>query len=102
MRKYVDLIEYTKLGMVPSVICILLEAQKEERLSEVINEKDENGDTAAIWAAHYHNIEILRRLIVAGADLTVISSNGMTALAYAQSHKDESMITLIKENLITG
>ena len=98
-RAYVDLIEYTKLGAIPSVLAILHEATEQGILKDVVDGRDYNGNTAVIWASHYCNIDLVRIFITAGADLHVVSSNGMTALAYAQSKQYQDMIDLLTANL---
>ena len=53
-----------------------------------INAKDENGQTALMHAAMYHNNAILKELINRGADLSIKDNDGYTALMNAAFHCD--------------
>src|SRR5208283_1812534 len=57
---------------------------------EIINLKDNEDNTALIWASINNNKDIVELLIKAGADLNLKDNRGMTALicASVNNHKD--------------
>lgn len=91
-KKHVDLIEYTKINMIEGVQELIEDGAD-------VNEIDINGDTAAIWAANYGNLDMLKILVEAGACLNVRGGSGMSPLSYAISNQNEDMITYIKNKL---
>ena len=90
-ERYVDIIEYTKRGMVDRVkMCIGCGAD--------VNKKDDFGNYAILVAAERGNMTILKLLVQAGAKLDV-KCNGVSALIIARSDEDELMVNYIKEQL---
>ncbi|KJD33509.1 ankyrin [Tamlana nanhaiensis] len=63
-----------------------------------VNEKS-NGMTPAMYAAKYNRTEILKLLIIHGADLKQKSTKKMTALEYAKLHGAKDTAAIIKEQL---
>lgn len=87
-KKYVDIIEYTKRGMVKQV---------EKLINDKIdvNEQDANGNYAVLCAAERNDLTIMKMLVEAGASLDVIGSGGVTPLGYAEYNKNDQMIDFI-------
>lgn len=65
-------------------------------LGAEINEKS-NGMTPVMYAAKFNRTEILKLLIVHGADLKMKSDKGMTAIKYAELHKAEDAYQILNE-----
>ncbi|WP_035106395.1 ankyrin repeat domain-containing protein [Algibacter luteus] len=63
-----------------------------------VNEKS-NGMTPAMYAAKYNRTEILKLLIIHGANLKAKSDKKMTALEYAQLHGASDTEAIIIEAL---
>jgi hypothetical protein len=65
---------------------------------EDVNEKS-NGMTPAMYAAKFNRTEILKLLIVHGADLKAKCDKKKTALDYAKLHGAKDTAAIIKEEL---
>lgn len=92
-KEYVDIIEYTKRGMSWRVKQLI-----EKKVD--INERDASGDCAVIWAALRCDLETLKILVEAGADLNVMGGfSGMTPLDYAKFNKSNTMVRYIEQHL---
>ncbi len=63
-----------------------------------VNEKS-NGMTPAMYASKYNRVDILKLLIVHGANLKSKSDKKMTALDYAELHGAEDTAAIIKSEL---
>ena len=63
-----------------------------------VNEKS-NGMTPAMYAAKFNRTEILKLLIVQGANLKAKSDKKMTALQYAELHGAKDAAIILKEEL---
>jgi uncharacterized protein len=55
-----------------------------------------NGMTPLMFAARYNQVEIIRVLIVNGADLKAKDSKGFTALTYAENSKATEAMEYLK------
>ena len=91
-RKYVDIIEYTKLGMTEEV----------KRLADKgvnVNEMNKYGSTSILIAAERNDLETIHVLTKAGADLKRSNCYGVTPLDYAKQNKDKGTIKFIIENM---
>ena len=53
------------------------------RVNIRINDADENGDTALMYAVQNNNIELVRLLLENGADVNIENEQAETALHYA-------------------
>jgi len=86
---YQDLIDAIKLNDIKKVKIIA-------KLVSNINEYNENGWNPIIIASYYGNVEIVRELVKAGADIFSKNLNGTTTLMYAKDScektKDLSLI----------
>ncbi len=80
---------------------------KNTDLQAIMNRRGEYGDTLAIQAIHWSNLEFLQILADAGADFDITDSKGRTPLDVALEYQDfitakhgaehfEKMITLLK------
>ena len=92
MTKYVDIVEYAKLGFTKRVIELLSE-------NVDVNAVDNNGDSAVICAARINDLSMMKILVEAGAKLNVRNASGVTPLGYATSNKNLQMIEYIREQL---
>ncbi len=61
-----------------------------------INETDENGVTALIYAVQFRNIEAVKALLQNKADKTKIDKQGKTAFEYAVFSGNEEIINVLK------
>ncbi|XP_031782203.1 putative ankyrin repeat protein RF_0381 [Nasonia vitripennis] len=62
-----------------------------------INEADENGETALVWAIRYQNFKLAEQLIKYGADVNVKNNDGLTALMFAVTNAypyDDNVVVL--------
>jgi len=91
-RKCVDLVEYAKHGMIEKMIELINDGIN-------VNEFDDNGDCAVIWAAQRNDLEMLRMLIKAGANLRVVNASGVSPLGFAYINQSSDMINYISEHL---
>lgn len=98
-QEYVDIIECTKRSMTAQVAQLIRIAAAEDKLSEVVNEKDAKGDCAVLWATRYNNLTIVKILAVADANFDVRGVNGYSPLDYAKHHNNQEMQALIEKNL---
>ena len=60
-----------------------------------VNAKDENGDTALIWAARYDKEKVVSALLAAGADVNVKNAYGTTALMLAARNGNEKAVAAL-------
>ena len=99
MEKNKELFEAVKQGELQKVMDIL------ERGIDV-NERDENGNTALLYACEYCNLEIVEELLKRGADVSIKNNDGRTALIgvvsfpYFEDKKLEIVRTLIKNGIV--
>ena len=61
-----------------------------------VNVKDDNGDSALMWAAKEGHKEIVRMLIDAKADVNVQDKNGRTALMWASGLSEKADLDMTK------
>lgn len=88
-HRYVDIIEYTRIGMKKGVArCIAR--------GDDVNQTDYSGGYAVEVAAQRNDMEILTMLVNAGARLDVYSGS---PLGWAKHNKSEKMIDYIQEQL---
>lgn len=92
MAQYVDIIEYTKIGMTDGVKEMI--AMKAD-----VNEKDRKGDYAVLWATKRNDLDILKLLVDAGAFLEVRGGNGITPLMYSRANCNLKMEQFILDNI---
>jgi ankyrin repeat protein len=64
----------------------------------IINTKDDNGLTALHWAVIGKHAEIVKILLENGADKTIQSKKGETALDIAIEKKNSGIVDLLKNN----
>lgn len=64
-----------------------------------VNQKDENGNFAAIIAARHNDLEILYLLVEHGARLDLKDGFGRTVIGWAEKHKNQEMINYINERI---
>ena len=89
--KYLDIVEYTKRGMIDQVRYLAPKVN--------VNERDGWGDCAVIQATVRNDLKILRILVDAGANLKVRNSTAMTPLDYARYHDNREMVQYIMDHL---
>lgn len=87
-KKYVDIIEYTKIGMIDGVRELI-------SLGADVNEKDTNNNCAIIWAVRRNDMKITKLLVSAGADLKSRGAGGHTLLMVSNSTKMRNYINKI-------
>ena len=64
-----------------------------------VNEKDDDGNFAAIIAAKHNDLSILKLLVHHGAKLDLKDGYGRTVIGWAKKHKNEEMIYFINSHL---
>ncbi len=69
------------------------------QIPKIINVQDENGWTPLIVAIYNNQVEIVKTLLINGADLNICNFKGTTPLMYAKSgcvkHKDPKILSLL-------
>ena len=75
--------------MVPDVVSILL------RAGAAVNETQDDGRTALMWAAAYNTPEIISVLLKAGADLNAKHDDGYTALMFAAAYNTPEAVSIL-------
>ena len=69
------------------------------QIPKIINVQDENGWTPLIVAIYNNQVEIVKTLLINGADLNICNFKGTTPLMYAKSgcvkHKDLKILSLL-------
>lgn len=88
-KKYVDIIEYAKLGMISGV-------RTEISRGKDVNEKDTGDDCAIAWAVKRNDLEMTKLLVSAGADLKSIYG---TLLMYAHMNSSIEMTNFINKHI---
>ena len=86
--KYVDIIEYTKLGIAKKVAELISSGAD-------VNEKDSDGNYAVICAATNNDYEIMKLLLDAAARINVTNAAGVTPLYYARKYNGSDMSNLL-------
>ena len=64
------------------------------------NIKGCEGNTALIWAAYNGHTEIVKALIVAGADINTKNDYGHTVLSVAKNRNNPEIVELLKSRVI--
>jgi uncharacterized protein len=67
------------------------------RLKENVNRRNDDGSTPLQWAVFEGNLDEARRLIRAGADLTLANKYGVTAMTLAAEVANTEMLALLLE-----
>jgi serine/threonine-protein phosphatase 6 regulatory ankyrin repeat subunit B len=62
-----------------------------------VNEKGAGGTTALVWAAHHHEIELVRALLKRGADAKAKTDYGVTPISAAAVEGDYEIIKALLE-----
>ena len=62
-----------------------------------INAKQENNVTPLMQAAHHGDIEMVRKFLELGANKSAVTSDGKTALTYAEESQSEEVISLLRQ-----
>ena len=69
------------------------------QIPKIINAQDENGWTPLIVAIYNNQVEIVKTLLINGADLKICNFKGTTPLMYAKSsyvkHKDSQILIML-------
>jgi len=71
------------------IVDILIEAGAD------LNIKDNNGDTALMWAVRWQNAEVVKRLVESGIDISATNNRGWTAVDLADARGNKDMVKLI-------
>ena len=72
-------------------------AEELKEMFDDVNEQDENGNTALMYAVKYNNLSVVEALIKEGADVNVRNETGNTPLMYAAEYENsEAFDILIK------
>ena len=91
------LIEASSIGNLEIVQYILAEVEKEKKFD--IDDKDNNGFSALMYALNKGRTDIAKCLIEKGADINTKDNNGWTALMYASKFGMVDVVKfLIKNN----
>ncbi len=77
-----------------SVVDLLL-----KRKADPNARSEEDGSTALMWAANAGQIEMVRRLLAAGASVSIKAKDGWTAIAAAQMAGHEDIARLLAEQI---
>jgi hypothetical protein len=62
-----------------------------------VNTRDKNGWTALMHACRRGFVETAKALLAAGADATVSTDDGKTALTLAEQAKNPELVSLLKQ-----
>ena len=69
------------------------------QIPKIVNVQNETGWTPLIVAVYNNHIEIVKKLLINGADINITNFKGTTLLMFAKSsymiHKDDTMIKMI-------
>jgi ankyrin repeat protein len=60
-----------------------------------VNERQADGTTAIIWAAHWDHLEMARLLVARGANVNLATDLGVTALSLACTNGSVAMVDLL-------
>ena len=60
-----------------------------------INEQNEFGNTNLIYATHYDNEYLVKKLIEKGADVNLKNNHGITALSIAKRKGNKEIIDML-------
>ena len=63
-----------------------------------VNIKDNDGDTALIWASMYDYTEVVKLLLESGADVNIKNNYGNTALIWASYNGHTEIVKLLLES----
>ncbi|KAK8576829.1 hypothetical protein V6N13_121829 [Hibiscus sabdariffa] len=76
---------------------VLIETfRKKDYYQKVVNQKDEEGNTALHLAASKNQLQMLKLLLNCKADKHATNQDGLTALDVAQQHNNRECITILR------
>ncbi|KAL1150593.1 hypothetical protein V6Z11_A10G272700 [Gossypium hirsutum] len=81
---------------------LLRTLRKTDYYREVVNQKDEDGNTALHLAAFHNQPEMLKLLLNCNADKHATNQAGLMALDIADQHHNEDSITVLRGCFIPG
>ncbi|KAH1045472.1 hypothetical protein J1N35_036256 [Gossypium stocksii] len=84
------------------VLQVLIRTLEKIDYCEVVNQKDEGGNTALHLAAFHDRPEMLKLLLNCNADKHATNQAGLTALDIADQHQNEDSITVLRSCFIPG
>ena len=83
-----------EMGWTPT-IRLLLEKEKAEQMSEVVNWQDTSGRTALSWAAEEGHTDVVRQLLDSGADASLTDSKKQTPRIWALDKGHTKVVNLL-------
>lgn len=88
-----ELAEAAKRGNTASVRALLSSADK-----AAVNEPGRDGMTALLWAVQSNDLDLVRRLLAAGADPNIGNRYGITPLWLAATNRNPDLTALLLKN----
>ena len=62
----------------------------------MVNKQTKSGFTALMWACHKGYVDIVTLLLAGGADMSITSQKGCTALSLAKERGDVELINMLE------
>ncbi|BES94793.1 Ankyrin repeat and sterile alpha motif domain containing 3 [Nesidiocoris tenuis] len=90
----IDLFTASALGYIDVVLNLVQRGQS-------INEQNNGGFTALMYACAYHRNQVVMYLLNLGADIALTDPDGKTFISLAAEHGNQKALTILKEELLS-